>query len=326
MARGRVHGGSSRAERTLPGPEPLDRVRAGGVELAVARLGTGFGGSSAVAGGRAGPVRSILLHGGPGLDHHLLVPLGALFAERWAERMAERGDVWLPDLPGHGASDLPQGQLPGLASLEERLALWLAGLPGGYDVLIGHSMGGWLVSRLLRAGRVAPRAVVLLSPPAAGQERAATALRRAVAAMAAGRHRRRALRSARSPKGRAREQERARRDLRAHVAAETGGAAHPAFLAEVERSAVRDPRAYSALLRDFHRTLTGPVRPYDPGCPVLVVCGDRDLTTPPEQAHEVAKSLVGARFELIEDAGHYPFAERPEVVVEHLLSFLDSVL
>ena len=83
---------------------------------------------------------------------------------------------------------------------------------------------------------------------------------------------------------------------------------------------------YGALLRDFHSALTGPVRPFAPGCPVLVLCGDRDLTTPPEQARRVAGSLAGARLELVEDAGHYPWAERPEAVAARLAAFLDGVL
>jgi pimeloyl-ACP methyl ester carboxylesterase len=326
MARGRARGGSRGEERPPAAPprslEGLGRIRAGGVELALDRLGAAHRGAAEA---RAGGCRLILLHGGPGLDHHLLLPLGRLLAERTSDR-AGGWEVLLPDLPGHGGSIPPSGRLPGLAALEDRLASWLAGLPGGYDALIGHSMGAWLVTRLLRQGRVAPRAVVLLSPPAAGQARGATALRRAVAAMATGGRSGRTGRSTRSGKGRARELERARRELRAHVAAETGGAARADFLAAVERVAVRDPRGYGALLRDFHRALTGPVRPFDPGCPVLVLCGERDLTTPPDQARRVADSLAGARLELIEDAGHYPFAERPEAVTERLRAFLEQHL
>ena len=331
MARGRDRRGSRRNLPGVAGGEAIERLRSGGVELALERLGAG---PTAAPGDAAGRRRLILLHGGPGLDHHLLRPLGALLAGGASDPAGPidrtpSWEVWLPDLPGHGASDLPSGQLPGLAMLEDRLAAWLGGLPGGYDALIGHSMGGWLVSRLLRAGRVAPRAVVLLAPPAAGQERAATALRRAVAAMAAGPRSAGSARSGRpgrSGRDRKRRRERARRELRAHVAAETGGAARPEFLAEVERAAVRDARSYGALLRDFHRVLTGPVRSFDPGCPVLVLCGDRDLTTPPEQARRVAESLVGARLEVIEDAGHYPFAERPEAVAAWLTEFLQGIL
>lgn len=282
-------------------PEPVP-VRAGGVELAVRRLGTG----------RRAP-RLIALHGGPGLDHHPLLPLALLLAERY--------EVWLPDLPGHGRSMAPSGKPLGVTATERALATWFRGLRGLRnepvrggdpldDLLLGHSLGAWLLERLLRRRRVRPDAVVLLAPPAAGRARDETALRRAVNAMGD------VERGTRS--------ERARRELRAHVAAETRGAAQPAFLEAVERTRVRDPRLYRALLRNFHRAVTGPVRPFDPGVPVLVLCGEEDRTTPPAQARRVAESLTGARLELLADAGHYPFGERPEETARRILAFLAS--
>jgi pimeloyl-ACP methyl ester carboxylesterase len=49
------------------------------------------------------------------------------------------------------------------------------------------------------------------------------------------------------------------------------------------------------------------------GCraPALVVCGAEDQITPPEGNRKIATSL-GARFELIEGAGHLPYIEAPE--------------
>lgn len=283
----------------LPVPVP---VRAGGVELAVRRLGTGR---------RAR--RLIALHGGPGLDHHPLLPLGLLLAERY--------EVWLPDLPGHGGSITPAGRPPGVGAMERALGAWFRGLRGRPsepgrddrvvdDLLLGHSLGAWFLERLLRRRRIRPAAAVLLSPPAAGRGRDETALRRAVSAMGDV-----------EPGTRS---ERARRELHAHVAAETRGAARSAFLQAVERTRVRDPRLYRALLRNFHRAVTGPVRPFDPQLPVQVLCGEEDRTTPPGQARRVAESLAGARFELLPDAGHYPFAERPEETARRILAFLRS--
>lgn len=256
--------------------------------------------------------RLIAFHGGPGLDHHLLLPLALALAERF--------DVWLPDLPGHGGSVAPSGKLPGLKALEGRLAAWLRGLGGpgdatsggAGDILLGHSLGAWLLARLLRRRKVAPAAAVLLSPPAAGQAAASTALRRAVRAM--------------GDLERGSRKSRARRELRAHILAETRGKASESFLAAVDAADVRDPRLYGALLRNFHRAMTGPVRPFEPPCPVLVACGDEDLTTPAEQALRVARSIKGARLTLLEGAGHYPFADRPRETAESVLDFLGSVL
>ncbi len=284
--------------RGLPDLPPLVPVRSGGVTLAVRRLG----GASAT--GR----RLVALHGGPGLDHHTLLTLGLA--------LAERRPVWLPDLPGHGSSAAASGKLPGLRALEDRLGRWLNGFEGEESpVLLGHSLGAWLVRELLHRHRVAAYAAVLLAPPAAGQKRAETSLRRAVGLMARG------SASAGSVLG-GRGEHRARRELRAHVEAETRNAAAPDFLEAIHRARVRDPRLYGPLLRNLHRRLTGPVRPFDPGCPVLVLCGEEDHTTPPDQAGRVASSLSGARLVQLPAAGHYPFAEALGPTVESIESFL----
>ncbi|MEF2277290.1 3-oxoadipate enol-lactonase [Deinococcus sp. YIM 134068] len=58
--------------------------------------------------------------------------------------------------------------------------------------------------------------------------------------------------------------------------------------------------------------------------PVTVLCGDTDLSTPPEVGRELAE-LLGAPFHLIGDCGHLPCVERPAETARHLLAFLDSL-
>lgn len=291
----------------LPEIPPSAPVRAGGVTLRVRRLP-----AAAVRGERA--PRLVALHGGPGLDHHLLLPLGLALAERY--------EVWLPDLPGHGASAGPHGQALGLRAVEERLARWFQGLEQPADALLGHSLGAWLVRELLRPGgpgarqRVAStvRAAVLVSPPAAGQRRPATALRRAGALLG-------------RPKGvPLRREMRTRREVRAHVEAETGGRLSPLFDAALGRARLTDPRLFAALTGELHRRLVAPPRAFDPDCPVLVLCGEDDRTTPPEQAAQVAASLVGARLVLLSGTGHYPFADALDRTAAAIRVFLDEAL
>ena len=122
-------------------------VNAGGESLSVRRYGRG-------------ERRLMLLHGGPGLDHHVLLPL--------PDRLAEHYQVWLPDLPGHGRSLHEGEKLPGADSLRRRMSAWLAGLAGAGaapGILCGHSLGAWLARDLVRTGSAAPEALVLLSPP-----------------------------------------------------------------------------------------------------------------------------------------------------------------
>lgn len=291
----------------LPELPPAEAVRSGGVTLRVRRLGP-------PRTDRRRRHRIVALHGGPGLDHHLLLPLGLALALDF--------EVWLPDLPGHGASHPSHAALPGLRTVEERLGRWLRGLDGGAEVLLGHSLGAWLVRELLRPDGATPRllrpagvrAAVLLSPPASGQRRSATALRRAGALVG---------RSKGAPDRRV---ARARREVRAHVEAEAQGPLSPLFLAALAQSRIRDPRHFGALTGELHRRLVAPARPFDPGCPVLVLCGEEDRTTPTSQAEEVARDLEGARLELLPDTGHYPFADAPEPTAQAIRRFLAEAL
>ncbi|MGY2894246.1 bifunctional 3-oxoadipate enol-lactonase/4-carboxymuconolactone decarboxylase PcaDC [Deinococcus sp. UYEF24] len=60
------------------------------------------------------------------------------------------------------------------------------------------------------------------------------------------------------------------------------------------------------------------------GLPTLVLCGDADVSTPPELSRALAAELA-APLHLIPGAGHLPCAERPEAVVAHLVGFLETV-
>lgn len=258
-------------------------VTAGGITLAARRLGRG--------------PRMVFLHGGPGLDHHLLLPL--------ARRLADAWEVWLPDLPGHGASGAPLGRLPGLTRLVDQTGRWLAGLPGGMEVLVGHSLGAWLAREVLRRGPVSPRAAVLLTPPAAEQTEASPT----VSAL------RRGLSRAGEP-----DRREARRSLEEHVRQETGDKMPDELRRAVEHCRVRPPWAYRALLRNLLRRYRAPVRPFEPPCPVLVVGAERDRTTPPVHAARVARSMEGAELEIVAGMGHY--LERVDDVAREIRDFV----
>ena len=55
--------------------------------------------------------------------------------------------------------------------------------------------------------------------------------------------------------------------------------------------------------------------------PTLVVHGDRD-PIPADMARAMADSLVNAEFVLLEEAGHFPFVERPDVLFPSIERFL----
>ena len=56
--------------------------------------------------------------------------------------------------------------------------------------------------------------------------------------------------------------------------------------------------------------------------PTLVVTGEEDVVTGPETGRDLAAGIPGARFLLVEEAGHLVNLEQPEIVNEALLDFL----
>ena len=58
------------------------------------------------------------------------------------------------------------------------------------------------------------------------------------------------------------------------------------------------------------------------GVPTLAAAGDEDRLTPPDLAREIAASVRGARFRLIEGAGHLAPMEQPGEVTALLLDWL----
>ncbi|MCW2494078.1 alpha/beta hydrolase [Jatrophihabitans sp.] len=59
---------------------------------------------------------------------------------------------------------------------------------------------------------------------------------------------------------------------------------------------------------------------------VAVVCGDRDLITPPSHSATMAEALPNAELVTIPDTGHQALMERPELVNAPLLRLIDQAL
>ena len=57
-------------------------------------------------------------------------------------------------------------------------------------------------------------------------------------------------------------------------------------------------------------------------CPTLVLCGADDGMVPPDNSRRLARTIVGARLELIPQCGHLPMLEQPEAVTRAVFAFL----
>lgn len=60
-------------------------------------------------------------------------------------------------------------------------------------------------------------------------------------------------------------------------------------------------------------------------CPVLVMCGDSDLLTPPECSREIAALVPGAQLVMVPQSGHMLTMEQPEFVTTCLRDWLRGV-
>lgn len=60
-------------------------------------------------------------------------------------------------------------------------------------------------------------------------------------------------------------------------------------------------------------------------CPVLVLVGQFDAISPPEEMEAIAKEIPDAQFTVIPDAGHMAPMEQPELVSEAIRNWLEHV-
>jgi YbgC/YbaW family acyl-CoA thioester hydrolase len=213
-----------------------------------------------------------------------------------------------PDLRGMGQSDAPDLGY-GMNIYAADLAALLDALGIDDVVLCGLSMGGYVAFEFLRHWRVRVRGLVLMDTRAEGDTVEGRRARDAAAAMA--------------------------RDRGAAAIADT---MLPNMLAPVtQRSTdiVERVRAMMAntpvagivgalaAMRD--REGSKPLLPTLAGLPTLVVVGEADTLTPPDEARVMAQAIPGAQLVLIPRAAHLPPVEQPAETTQVLRRFLDSL-
>ncbi len=59
--------------------------------------------------------------------------------------------------------------------------------------------------------------------------------------------------------------------------------------------------------------------------PTLILCGDQDVSTPPEKSEDLHRRIKGSKYIVIPNAGHMSSVEQPEAVTTALDEFISSV-
>ena len=214
-----------------------------------------------------------------------------------------------PDLRGMGQSDAPDLGY-GMAIYAADLAALLDTLGVDDVILCGHSMGGYIAFEFLRTWRSRVRGLILIDSRA----------------------------EADSPDGRR------ARDAAAASAREGGAAAiaetmlprmlapatmlhRPDVVEEVRGVMARTPvpgiAGALAAMRD--RAGSETLLPTLSDVPTLILVGEQDSVSPPDQARAMAQAIPGARFATIADAGHLAPVEQPSATTKILREFLGSL-
>ncbi|CUH63076.1 2-hydroxymuconate semialdehyde hydrolase [Thalassovita gelatinovora] len=198
--------------------------------------------------------------------------------------------------------------VPRVASFDAMVAQIVAQLPDA-AVLVGMSMGSYLALAVARQFPARVKGLVLIGTTAAADTPRAAALRVKVAAWAA------------------REGEAALADSVADSMLSPARRADPALRATIRRmtesqgvdtfamhqAALAERPDQTAALADIL-------------CPVLVITGTEDTSTPLGAGRAVAETVPNGRFVALDGVGHMPVLETPDLVARHLRTFLDDCL
>ena len=243
----------------------------------------------------------VLLHGFP------------LSREMWAEQLGTLGATYrviAPDLRGHGASPAPEGAYTMDAMADDVIELLDRLGAGGPVVLGGLSMGGYVALSLVLRHPERVAALMLMDTRAAADTPEAA-------------------------KGRQETAQQVLRDGNGRTIFET---MVPRLFCKTTRE--KHPDRVEAMLAVMERNsaqgiagaLKGmAIRPDRRGdlarikVPTLVMVGEDDIISPPDEARSLAAAIPNARLEVIPAAGHMAPFENPDAANQAILRFLASL-
>jgi 3-oxoadipate enol-lactonase len=250
------------------------------------------------AGGR--PTR--VLEAGQG-EPLILIHAFPLNADQWRPQLEAPPSAWriiAPDVLGPSDSSMDD-----YAARIEAVAAAL-GLDRARIVLGGLSMGGYIIFALLRRAARTVRGLVLADTRAEADTEEGRAGRKKMMALA----------DAAGPAGIARE-------MLPKLLGETTRRERPEVAGSVEaltrsNSTEAIKAALASMMARPDSTALLPLV----GVPTLVLVGEEDVLTPPQNAETIARGIRGSRLVRIPKAGHLSNLERPHAFTEELGQFL----
>ena len=238
----------------------------------------------------------LLVHGFP-LSGELWRPL--------VSQLARDYRLIVPDLRGHGRSQASATVT--MAEFADDLVALLEAIGESRSVvLVGMSMGGYVSFEFYRRYRERVRALVLTNTKAEADGAEAAAARRTAA-------------------------ERTRREGSGVVAESMmprlfGPRAPEALQAQWREIMVATPpEGVAAALEALAARPDSIATLESATCPVLIVAGEHDEITPPDDARRMQQAAPGSRLEVLPGAGHMSVVECPERFVEILNPFLEAL-
>jgi magnesium chelatase accessory protein len=268
--------------RDWPNRETSRFVRAGGLAWHVQVMG-------------AGPVL-LLLHG-TGASTHSWRDLAPLLACDFT--------VVAPDLPGHGFTQAPHGDLLSLPAMARALAALLKHLDLAPALVVGHSAGAAIGMRLVIDRSVAPKALISLNGALLPFRGVASQLFPSLARLLVLNPFVPRFFAWRAGSAGAVD----------NLLAGTGSQLDARGLDLYRRLFSNRVHVASTLAMMANWDLDALGRQFGKlDVPVVLVVGEGDRAVPPGDAREVANRLPQARIEILAKAGHLAHEERPDAV------------
>lgn len=241
----------------------------------------------------------LLVHGFP-FDHTQWAPQIAAFSGNYR--------IIAPDLRGHGQSQAPPGPYP-MDLFAEDLAALRKHLGVEKVILGGLSMGGYIAFAFSRKYPERVRALILAdtrpqadTPEGAkGREDAARAVEKEGTAGAIER-------------------------LLPKLLTKQSLESRPEIAAQVQTMMERcSPQGWAAAQRGMAQRPDSTPLLSQISVPTLILVGEEDLLTPPEDSRKMHSLIPGSRLEIIPGAAHVTTLEQPQAFNRILSSFLESL-